>query len=124
MQFDGNLHLHAHRITNLAERLDPQLDLLGRDVLAIRRICELIERPDLHGGNAHIEKLASQLSCLVALLPLEQIFEGALVLANAPAFGERTARLMGAVDVVTVPGAGVVQADPVTNRAAEQTINW
>jgi hypothetical protein len=72
MQLHCDLHVHPNRFANLTKRFDSLLDLLCGDVLAIGRIRELIERPDLHRGNAHVEQLARQLTRLIALQPLEQ----------------------------------------------------
>src|SRR5207249_3729369 len=57
------------------------------------------------------------------VLPLDEVFVRALVLADAPALGEGLARFVAAKNVVAVTGAGVVNPHPLAHRAAQAAID-
>ena len=57
VELDRDLHLHADRFANLAERPQCKFDLLGGDVLAVGGVGELVEGPDLHRRDAHRQQL-------------------------------------------------------------------
>ena len=84
---------------------------------------ELVERPDFHRGDPHVEEFLGQLARPPLALPLDQIFVRPLVIAHPPAIGPAPTGVAALVDVVAVPGAGVVDPDPLADRAAEAAVD-
>src|SRR5205085_11525516 len=99
------------------------VDLLGSDVLTVGQVGELVEGPDLHGRDAHLQQLLGQDASAVLTLPLEQIFVWSLVLADPPAVGESLTWLVALEDVVSVARAGVVQPDAIAHGSAQAPVD-
>ncbi len=123
VQLDGDLHLHTDRVADLPERLHPLLDLRRRDVLPVRRVRELVEGPDLHRRDAHVEQRLGDLARTPLLLPGDQVLILPLVLPEAPARREAATGTCRAMDMIAIAGAGVVDADTVPHRPAEALID-
>ena len=120
MKFAHDIHPAAYRRADLAKRFHADLDILWRDITTVRRESELIERPDLHRGDAHVEQRLRQFG--------GPSREGDLVLVGAR--GGFVAAIrghqfpVGTCLIVGVAGTGVVDADFLARQAAQQFVHW
>ena len=112
MELDHDVHAVADRAADLAERLERLVELGGADVEAARRLGGVVERPDLHAGDALAEQALGQLVGAVQERVEVLVRPGPVVLRQAPVVGQLAAVLAH----VAVAGAGVVGADAGRDR--------
>ena len=119
VQLDANVHIQSHGVTYVAERLQALVYLCRRDVLRPiaafyvieRSIGILVERPNLHCRDPHVEQRLGQLGG-PSLLPAVVV-----VLVGA------TNGVAVSVTDTYITGACVVELDSVAHRSAQQSVD-
>jgi hypothetical protein len=114
MQLRHDVDAVADRLADSLERLERAAQVGGRDVLAAGLLGGIVERPDLHRANAHVEQALRHL-----LRPREEALQ-VLVLALLSVQPEVGRALHRSGLHVAVAGAGVVGPHGFPHPAAEQ----
>ena len=117
VELDHDVHLVAHRLTDLAKRLEGAVEIWRADVLAVGLLSGHIEGPDLHARDALRQQRQGQL--VGVMKKALQIFIRPGVVTQAPV---RAALVDVAADVL-VARAGVVDADGVAALAAQSRVH-
>ena len=118
MQLHHDVHPVSDGGANPAERLQRPVEVPGRDPVTVGLHRRVVERPDLHSGDALLQQAVRQL-----VGPVEEgveVFPGAFHRSvESPVVGAP----VGTAAHVAVARAGVVGADPVPAQAPQQLVD-
>ena len=118
VQLNHDVHGVAHRAAYLAERLQRPVEVARGDIVAVGLDRSMVERPDLHAGDALLQQAERQL--VGAVEEGVEVLVGAFVRAFQPPVVRAPVR---AAAHIAVAGAGVVGADAVPAEAAEKLVD-
>jgi hypothetical protein len=117
VELDHDVHLVADRGPDPAERLERRVELVGRYVEAAPALRGVVERPDLHAGDALLQQGVGEV--VGAVEEGVEVLVGAGRRVQAPVAGQ----LALAAAHVAVAGAGVVGADLLAREAAQALVD-